>query len=109
MLLDRPYKVESEDFGKTVLEASPPVLVDFYADWCGPCKMVAPVMDEIARERVGELLVAKVDSDRAPDVVARYGIRGIPTIILFRDGEEVARSVGFNPQEIRGLAEKALE
>lgn len=107
ILLDRPVKVAPEDFQRTILDAGPPVIVDFYADWCAPCKMVAPIMDEIAHRRSGELLVAKVDTDRAPDVARRYGIRGIPTIILFRGGEDVARSVGFDPDEIRALADKA--
>jgi thioredoxin len=101
--MDRPVKVTEEDFDTTVLDAAVPVLVDFYADWCGPCKMVAPVVDEIAQERVGEVMVAKVDTDRAPALSQRYGIRGIPTLILFRAGSEVDRSVGFDPQKIRQM------
>jgi thioredoxin 2 len=103
ILMDRPVKVTEEDFDTTVLGAAVPVLVDFYADWCGPCKMVAPVVDEIAQERVGEVMVAKVDTDRAPALSQRYGIRGIPTLILFRAGSEVDRSVGFDPQKIRQM------
>jgi thioredoxin len=103
MLLDRPVKVTDEDFERTVLDAEVPVLVDFYADWCGPCKMVAPVVDEIAHARTGEMLVAKVDTDRAPQVSARYGIRSIPTLILFEDGQEVQRSVGFDPVGLRTM------
>jgi len=108
LLLDRPVRVNEEDFDTTVLGASGPVLVDFYADWCAPCKMVAPVVDEIAQAHVGELLVAKVDTDRAPGVAQRYGIRGIPTLIVFRDGKEVGRSVGFEPDRLRQLVESVV-
>ena len=104
MLLDRPIKVSDEDFRTTVLEADVPVLVDFYAEWCGPCKMVAPVVDEIAQVRSGELLVAKVDTDHAPQTATQYEIRSIPTLILFRGGEEVSRSVGFDPAGLREMA-----
>lgn len=106
-LLDRPVKVSQEDFEVTVLEAEAPVLVDFYADWCAPCKMVAPLMDEIAHQNVGRVLVAKVDTDAAPDVAMRYEIRSIPTIIMFRNGEEVGRSLGLEPERVRGFVEEA--
>jgi thioredoxin 2 len=108
MLLDRPLKVSQEDFDSTVLKSSAPVLVDFYADWCGPCRMVAPFVDEIARAHVGKLLVAKVDTDQAPEVATKYGIRSIPTLIVFRDGEEVERSVGFEPDRVRGLVDRVV-
>ncbi len=107
ILLDRPVKVGQEDFGRTVREAEVPVLVDFYADWCGPCKMVAPLVDEIASEKRGRLLVAKVDTDRAPELAQELGIRGVPTLILFRDGEEMERSVGFEPGKVRRMADEA--
>ncbi len=108
MLLDRPVKVAEDDFEGTVLESEAPVLVDFYADWCAPCKMVAPIVDEIAYRHIGRVLVAKVDTDRAPEVATRYGIRSIPTLILFRDGEEVERSVGFEPERVRALVDDAV-
>lgn len=104
MLLDRPIKVENDDFDATVLGAEVPVLVDFYADWCAPCRMVAPVLDQIAHDAVGRLLVAKVDTDRAPDVGARYQIRSIPTLILFRDGAEVERIVGVDVAALQRIA-----
>ena len=107
MLLDRPVKVTQDDFDDTVLKASVPVLVDFYADWCGPCKMVAPLVDELAHQHIGKILVAKVDTDRAPAVAAKYGIRSIPTLIIFRHGAEVERSIGFEPERVRALAEEA--
>jgi thioredoxin 2 len=108
MLLDRPVKVREEDFDATVLGSAAPVLVDFYADWCGPCKMVAPVVDEIAQAHTGKLLVAKVDTDHASAVAQRFGIRSIPTLIVFKDGAEVGRSVGFEPERIRSLAQEAV-
>jgi len=108
MLLDRPLKVSEEDFERTVLGAAVPVLVDFYADWCGPCKMVAPLIDEIAHAHVGKMLVAKVDTDRAQGVAAKYGIRSIPTLIVFRGGAEVERSVGFEPERVRTLVRQAV-
>jgi thioredoxin 2 len=103
ILLDRPLKVSEDDFAKTVEGSDAPVLVDFYADWCGPCRMVAPFVDQIARANVGKLLVAKVDTDKAPNVAMRFGIRSIPTIIVFKGGKEVERSVGFEPQRLEAL------
>jgi thioredoxin 2 len=106
MLLDRPIKVAQDDFDDTVLKASVPVLVDFYADWCGPCKMVTPLVDELANEHIGKMLVAKVDIDLAPKVAAKYQIRSIPTLIIFRNGKEVERSMGFEPERVRTLAKE---
>lgn len=94
ILLDRPVKVVGEDLARVLADAEVPVLVDFYADWCGPCKVMAPVLDELAGERSGELLVAKLDTDANPESANRFGIRGIPTLILFRAGKEVARRSG---------------
>lgn len=93
-LLDRPVKVEEANFDTTVLGSEVPVLVDFYADWCGPCKMMAPALDEIAAERAGSLLVAKVDTDKSPQISMRYGIRGIPYFGLFQNGKLVKTAVG---------------
>jgi thioredoxin 2 len=108
LLLDRPVRVQEEDFERTVMESDAPVLVDFYADWCGPCKMVAPVVDELAREHTGKLLVGKVDTDRAPSLSTRFSIRGIPTLILFRDGAEVGRVVGLDAKGLRELVRRNL-
>ena len=108
ILIDRPVKISQDDFETTVLSAGVPVLVDFYADWCAPCKMVAPMLDEIAREQIGNMLVTKVDTDAAPDIAMTYEIRSIPTLIIFRGGEEIARSVGFEPELVRDLVERVV-
>lgn len=98
ILVDRPVKVEAEDFDRLIADAEVPVLVDFYADWCGPCKVMAPVLDDIAKQRTGELLVAKLDTDRSAEIARRFGIQGIPTLILFRGGEPVSRQTGAVPR-----------
>ena len=108
MLLDRPVKVAQDDFEQTVLQSEVPVLVDFYADWCAPCKMVAPLVDEIAYQKIGRMLVVKVDTDHAPDVAMKYEIRSIPTLILFEGGEERERSLGFEPERVRTLVDQAV-
>jgi thioredoxin 2 len=108
LLLDRPLKVGGEDFDRTVLGSQAPVLVDFYADWCAPCKYVAPLMDELAQTHEGSLLVVKIDTDQAPDLSQKWAIRSIPTVILFKDGKEVGRSVGFEPEKLRAMAEEAV-
>ena len=97
MLLDRPFKLTEESFARTIAEAQIPVLVDFYADWCGPCRMMAPAVDELARTSAGRVLVAKLDTDASPKTAARYQIRGIPTVIVFRDGREARRQSGVMP------------
>ena len=81
-------------FDETVGGSSEPVLVDFWAEWCGPCKMVAPILDEIAVEQAGKLTIAKLDVDANPDVTMRFGVMSIPTLILFVDGEPKKKIVG---------------
>ncbi|MEQ8802852.1 thioredoxin TrxA [Haliea sp.] len=86
--------VSDASFDADVLNADIPVLVDFWAEWCGPCKMIAPVLDEIASEYAGKLKVCKVDVDANPDIPPKFGIRGIPTLILFKGGSAEATKVG---------------
>ncbi len=95
--LDQPQPVPGEALDRIIAETDVPVLIDFYADWCGPCQFMAPVLDRFARERAGEVLVGKLDTDRYPAEAARFGIRGIPTLIVFSGGQEVARQVGAVP------------
>ena len=97
ILLDRPVRVTDETLEKVVKGSTVPVVVDFYADWCQPCKMMAPALDQLAHDRVGELLVAKLDTDSSPTMAVKYGIRGIPTLIVFRDGTEARRQTGVVP------------
>jgi len=92
----------TEDFDKTI--GSGKVLVDFWADWCMPCKMLAPVIEQLAQEHSGTVTVAKVDVDKEGSVAARYGIRSIPTVILFKDGQEAKRFVGVQPKEVYSAA-----
>ena len=87
-------KVSDDSFDNDVLSASGPVLVDYWAEWCGPCKTIAPVLDEIADEYDGRLTIAKLNIDDNPNTPPRYGIRGIPTLMLFKDGEVAATKVG---------------
>ena len=98
MLLDRPLKLDDETFARTIAETEIPVLVDFYADWCGPCKIMAPVVDQLANERQGNVLIAKLDTDRAQRTAGGFDIRGIPTVIVFKGGKEVARQTGAVPK-----------
>lgn len=98
ILLDRPLHVSDETFQQVVSGTDIPVLVDFYADWCGPCKMMAPILDELAHDRLGEVLVLKMDTDRNPVTPGGFGIRGIPTMILFDHGRETARQTGAAPR-----------
>jgi thioredoxin 2 len=93
--LDRPQKVTDKEFDRTINSAGVPVLVDFYADWCGPCKMMAPTLDELAHKRAGEALVLKLDTEANPLTPSRFQIRGIPTVIAFHHGRERGRHVGL--------------
>ncbi len=94
-----PFNVTDSAFQAEVLESDKPVLVDFWADWCGPCRMIAPSVKEIASEYDGVLKVAKMDVDDNPATPGRYGISGIPTLMLFKNGEVVARIVGAMPKD----------
>ncbi|MEA9391003.1 thioredoxin TrxA [Acerihabitans sp. TG2] len=91
---DKIIHVSDDSFEKDVLQAKGLFLVDFWAEWCGPCKMIAPILTEIADEFEGKLTIAKLNIDENPATAPKYGIRGIPTLLLFKDGEVVATKVG---------------
>lgn len=94
-----PVHVTDETFEDVVLKASVPVMVDFWAPWCGPCRMVAPIVEELAERYDGRAVVAKLNTDENLKVAGQLGIMGIPTLILFKDGQEVDRVVGFAPRQ----------
>ncbi len=96
--MSAPIYVKSEAFERDVLQSPKPTLVDFYADWCGPCRALAPVVEEIAAELDGQLKVAKVNVDENETLSRKYGVQGIPTLVLFREGQEVERIVGYLPK-----------
>lgn len=96
--VDRPIAIhDAADFDELVRDARVPVLVDFWAAWCGPCRAVAPEVEKLARQKQGSLIVAKVDTDERPELSARYGIRSIPTLVTFRGGREAKRISGAMP------------
>ncbi len=95
--LDIPLVLTDSTFEKVVTNSAVPIIVDFYADWCGPCKAMAPVFADLARRQRGKALVAKVDTDRNPVTAQRFSIRNIPTLTVLRNGKEVARQVGAIP------------
>ena len=108
--MSKPVTIEDANFKKVVLEAKAPVLVDFWASWCGPCRMVAPVVDELAEEYEGRISFGKVDVDANPKTASQYGIMSIPTLIIFKDGKPVSNIVGFRPKdELKKNLDAALQ
>ncbi len=90
--------VTDQEFETQVIQSATPVVVDFWAEWCAPCKQIAPALEEIATEMGGKIKVAKVNIDENPNAPSKYGVRGIPTLLLFKDGEVVSNSVGAKPK-----------
>jgi len=97
--MSKPIAITDDTFQNTVIEADKPVLVDFWATWCHPCHMIAPILEEIAAEYNDEVTVAKMDVDLNPATPMQFGVMGIPTLILFKNGEGVERITGYMPKE----------
>lgn len=91
-------KIDSENFESDVLNSDTPVVVDFWAEWCGPCKMIAPSLEEISAEMGDKVKIAKINMDENPDLAAQFGVRSIPTLLMFKDGEPTAIKVGAAPK-----------
>jgi thioredoxin 1 len=104
-------KVSDDTFEQDVLKSGQPVLVDFWAEWCGPCRQIAPALDQISEELVGKVTVAKVNIEESPGIPSRYGVRGIPTLMLFRDGQMASMKVGAMPKQkiLEWLAEAGVQ
>ena len=101
-------QVTDASFDEVVLKSDKPVLVDFWATWCGPCRMLGPVIEELATEYEGRVVVGKVDVDNNQEFAAKYGVRNIPTVLVFKDGEVVGRQVGVAPKKIYTAALDSL-
>lgn len=99
-MLDEPIHVTDVTFERAVLQSSVPVVVDFWAPWCAPCKMVAPILDKLAKELSGKILIAKVNTDENPEWASKYGVQGIPTMLFISNGKIVHRQVGALPERM---------
>jgi len=92
--IDNIIDVNEQEFESTVLQADKPVVVDFWAEWCAPCRMLTPIIEELAQQQNGKVIFAKVNVDESPQIATQYGVRGIPTLILFKDGNVLGTQVG---------------
>ncbi|MGB0198918.1 MAG: thioredoxin [Flavobacteriaceae bacterium] len=101
-------EITDASFEQVVLQSDKPVLVDFWAAWCGPCRMVGPIIDELSNDYDGKAVVGKVDVDAHQKFAAKYGVRNIPTVLVFKDGELVDRKVGVSPKQVYAEAIDAL-
>ena len=101
-------EISDSNFEETVLNSDKPVMVDFWAAWCGPCRMVGPIIDELSNEYAGKAVIGKVDVDKNQEYAAKYGVRNIPTVLVFKNGEVVKRQVGVATKEIYAKAIDSL-
>jgi thioredoxin len=109
-MIDEPIHVTDAAFEKTVLQSKIPVIVDFWADWCGPCKMIAPILEKIAKESAGKVIVAKVNTDDNQEWASKYGVQGIPTMLFVSGGKIIHRQIGAIPEPmLRTIVTQFLE
>ncbi|MFA5624236.1 MAG: thioredoxin [Bradymonadales bacterium] len=107
--MTKPVQVTTATFKTEVTESTLPVLVDFWAAWCGPCRAIAPLLETLAQENDGKVKIAKVDIDAYPELANRFGVQSIPTLVAYKDGEEISRIIGNRAREIRELVENLAE
>ena len=108
--MSKPVTIEDSNFDEVVVQAKTPVLVDFWAPWCAPCRMVAPVVDELAEEYEGRVSFGKVNVDQSPKIASQYGVMSIPTLIFFKDGKPISNIVGFRPKaELKQSLDNVLD